>query len=127
MITAGIWSVGTYLPPIIRKNDYWPEEIVAGWRARQQRNLTRSAGDDDGALDPGAMTIIKHMMRFKADPFEGVEERRIMPDELSTFNECFIVGSAAEVTPVAEIGPYSFKPGNISRTMMDSYTNAIRA
>ena len=58
---------------------------------------------------------------------QGLEiiERRIMPEELSTFNECFIVGSAAEVTPVAEIGPYSFKPGNISRTMMDAYTNAI--
>jgi branched-chain amino acid aminotransferase len=59
---------------------------------------------------------------------QGLEiiERRIMPDELSGFNECFIVGSAAEVTPVAEIGPYSFKPGNISRTMMDAYTNAVR-
>ena len=54
------------------------------------------------------------------------EKRRIMPEELSSFNECFIVGSAAEVTPVAEIGPYSFKPGNISRTMMDAYTNAVR-
>ena len=60
---------------------------------------------------------------------QGLEiiERRIMPDELPTFNECFIVGSAAEVTPVAEIGPYTFKPGNISRTMMDSYSNATRA
>lgn len=59
---------------------------------------------------------------------QGMEviERRIMPDELATFNECFIVGSAAEVTPVAEIGPYSFKPGNISRTLMDAYTNAVR-
>ncbi|WP_373505591.1 branched-chain amino acid aminotransferase [Aestuariivirga sp.] len=59
---------------------------------------------------------------------QGLEiiERRIMPDELPSFNECFIVGSAAEVTPVAEIGPYTFKPGNISRTMMDSYTNAVR-
>ena len=59
---------------------------------------------------------------------QGLEviERRIMPDELPSFNECFIVGSAAEVTPVAEIGPYSFKPGNISRTMMDAYTNAVR-
>ena len=55
-----------------------------------------------------------------------VIERRIMPDELPSFNECFIVGSAAEVTPVAEIGPYTFKPGNISRTMMDAYTNAVR-
>lgn len=59
---------------------------------------------------------------------QGLEviERRIMPDELTSFNECFIVGSAAEVTPVAEIGPYRFTPGNISRTMMDSYTNAVR-
>lgn len=59
---------------------------------------------------------------------QGLEviERRIMPEELSGFNECFIVGSAAEVTPVAEIGPYSFKPGNISRTMMDAYTTAVR-
>ena len=53
-------------------------------------------------------------------------ERRIMPEELKTFNECFIVGSAAEVTPVAEIGPYTFKPGNISRALMDAYTNAVR-
>jgi branched-chain amino acid aminotransferase len=59
---------------------------------------------------------------------QGLEiiERRIMPDELTSFNECFIVGSAAEVTPVAEIGPYRFTPGNISRTMMDSYSNAVR-
>ncbi|MBK8771368.1 MAG: branched-chain amino acid aminotransferase [Rhizobiales bacterium] len=59
---------------------------------------------------------------------QGIEviERRIMPEELKTFNECFIVGSAAEVTPVAEIGPYTFKPGNISRTMMDVYSNSVR-
>lgn len=60
---------------------------------------------------------------------QGMEviETRIMPEELTTFNECFIVGSAAEVTPVAEIGPYKFKPGNMSRTLMDAYTNAVRA
>ena len=39
-----------------------------------------------------------------------VNERRIMPDELSAMNECFIVGSAAELTPVSEIGPYKFTP-----------------
>jgi branched-chain amino acid aminotransferase len=59
---------------------------------------------------------------------QGLEviERRIMPDELTTFNECFIVGSAAEVTPVAEIGPFTFKPGNISRALMDAYAAAVR-
>jgi branched-chain amino acid aminotransferase len=59
---------------------------------------------------------------------QGLEviERRIMPEELPSFNECFIVGSAAEVTPVAEIGPYRFTPGNISRSLMDGYSNAVR-
>jgi branched-chain amino acid aminotransferase len=60
---------------------------------------------------------------------QGLEviERRIMPEELATFNECFIVGSAAEVTPVAEVGPYKFTPGNISRTMLDAYSTAVRS
>jgi branched-chain amino acid aminotransferase len=59
---------------------------------------------------------------------EGLEviESRIMPEDLKTYNECFIVGSAAEVTPVAEIGPYTFKPGNMSRTLMDAYSAAVR-
>jgi len=56
-----------------------------------------------------------------------VIERRIMPEELSTFNECFITGSAAEVTPVSEIGPYKFTPGNISRTLMEDYLQEIGA
>jgi branched-chain amino acid aminotransferase len=50
-----------------------------------------------------------------------VHERVIMPDEMADFEECFITGSAAEVTPVSEIGPYNFKPGNISQAMMDDY------
>ena len=54
----------------------------------------------------------------------GIEviERRIMPEELATFNECFICGTGAEVTPVSEVGPYKFTPGNISRTLIEDYT-----
>ncbi|MBY0611811.1 MAG: branched-chain amino acid aminotransferase [Beijerinckiaceae bacterium] len=54
-----------------------------------------------------------------------VIERRIMPEELPTFVECFITGSAAEVTPVSEIGPYTFTPGNLSRTLMEDYTAEV--
>ena len=50
-----------------------------------------------------------------------VNERVIMPDEMADFEECFITGSAAEVTPVSEIGPYTFQPGHISKAMMDDY------
>ena len=45
-----------------------------------------------------------------------------MPEELATFNECFICGTGAEVTPVSEVGPYKFTPGNISRTLIEDYT-----
>ncbi len=55
-----------------------------------------------------------------------VAERRIMPEELAGFNECFITGSAAEVTPVAEIGPYKFTPGNISKTLMEDYLAEVQ-
>jgi branched-chain amino acid aminotransferase len=55
-----------------------------------------------------------------------VTERRIMPDELSSFNECFITGTAAEVTPVAEIGPYTFQPGNMTKTLMEDYMAEVQ-
>jgi branched-chain amino acid aminotransferase len=55
-----------------------------------------------------------------------VNERRIMPEELQGFNECFVCGTGAEVTPVSEIGPYRFQPGNISRAMIEAYAAAVR-
>jgi branched-chain amino acid aminotransferase len=55
-----------------------------------------------------------------------VIERYIEPTELETFEECFLTGSAAEVTPVSEIGPYTFKPGAISETMMKAYAADVR-
>lgn len=55
-----------------------------------------------------------------------VAERRIMPDELDSFNECFICGTGAEVTPVSEIGPHRYRPGNLSRTMIEDYAAAVR-
>jgi branched-chain amino acid aminotransferase len=55
-----------------------------------------------------------------------VEERRIMPEELESFNECFITGTAAEVTPVSEIGPYRFQPGNMTKVLMEDYASEVR-
>jgi branched-chain amino acid aminotransferase len=55
-----------------------------------------------------------------------VAERHIEPNEMEGFTECFITGSAAEVTPVAEIGPYRFKPGAITETLMNDYAEEVR-
>lgn len=59
----------------------------------------------------------------------GIEvvERRILPDELGTFAECFITGSAAEVTPVREIGSHHFQPGRVCETLLTDYMKAVGA
>eukprot|EP01037_Dinobryon_pediforme_P024100 gene24100-25776_t len=49
-----------------------------------------------------------------------------MMHEMTSFTECFITGSAAEVTPVAEIGDYRFTPGNISLSLMEDYSQLVR-
>jgi branched-chain amino acid aminotransferase len=58
----------------------------------------------------------------------GIEviERRIMPEELPSFSECFLTGSAAEIVPVAEIAQWKFTPGAISSQLMDDYAVEVR-
>jgi branched-chain amino acid aminotransferase len=57
----------------------------------------------------------------------GVEvaERRIMPDELAGFSECFITGTAAEVTPVGEIAAQKFTPGALTAALIDDYAAEV--
>jgi branched-chain amino acid aminotransferase len=55
-----------------------------------------------------------------------VIERRILPDELSGFAECFITGTAAEVTPVSEIANWRFTPSAITKQLMDDYTAEVQ-
>ena len=57
----------------------------------------------------------------------GVVEERMMLEDLSGFNEAFLCGTGAEITPVSEIGPYHFKPGNISRMILEDYSALVRA
>ncbi len=129
---AGLYMICTISKHKAEKKGY-ADAMMLDWQGR----VAECTGANiffirDGALHtPIADCFLNGLTRqtvLELAKKEGIEviERRIMPEELSSFNECFIVGSAAEVTPVAEIGPYTFKPGNLSRTMMDSYTNAVR-
>lgn len=61
----------------------------------------------------------------KARGFEVIE-RVIMPDELEGFEQCFLTGTAAEITPVSEIGPYRFEVGEITKTLMTDYDATVR-
>ncbi len=55
----------------------------------------------------------------------NIIERPIMPEEMANFSECWLTGTAAEVTPVSEIGPYRFTPGEMSRLLMEDYTRLV--
>ncbi|HEX8364045.1 MAG TPA: branched-chain amino acid aminotransferase [Allosphingosinicella sp.] len=57
----------------------------------------------------------------------GVEvvERAIWPEELEGFEQFFLTGSAAEVTPVASAGPWSFEIGDLSMQLRKDYLDLV--
>ncbi|SDD31537.1 branched-chain amino acid aminotransferase [Paracoccus isoporae] len=56
-----------------------------------------------------------------------VHERRIRPEELDEFSECWLTGSAAEITPVGQIGDHHYQVGQITREVSDAYDALVRA
>lgn len=58
----------------------------------------------------------------------GIEvvERAIWPEELASFEQMFLTGSAAEVTPVISAGPWNFEIGDLTRTIQKDYADLVR-
>lgn len=59
----------------------------------------------------------------------GIEviERHIMPEEMTKADEAFLTGTAAEVTPIAQIGDYHFTVGDVGKQLMDDYDALVRS
>ncbi|MDQ7775928.1 branched-chain amino acid aminotransferase [Paracoccus aminovorans] len=68
-------------------------------------------------------TVIQ-MLKDNGTP---VHERRIKPEELDGFQECFLTGTAAEVTPVGQIGDWHFQVGDHTRKIAADYEELVRA
>ena len=62
----------------------------------------------------------------KAQGLEVVE-RHMMPEEMAQATECFLTGTAAEVTPVSQIGEYQFVPGAATRALVDGYSELVNS
>ena len=56
-----------------------------------------------------------------------VHERHIMPEEMEGMEQCWLTGTAAEVTPVGRIGDYNFEVGALCRDISESYEKMVRA
>ncbi|MFN3824991.1 MAG: branched-chain amino acid aminotransferase [Pseudorhodobacter sp.] len=56
-----------------------------------------------------------------------VNEVRIMPEDLEGLQQCFLTGTAAEITPVGQIGDYSFEVGALTQAVAADYEKLVRA
>jgi branched-chain amino acid aminotransferase len=68
----------------------------------------------------------RSVLKIARDRGFEIVERHIPAEELSSFSEVFICGTAAEVTPVAQIGEHHYTPGNLSLSLMDDYSRLVR-
>ncbi len=129
---AGLYMICTISKHRAERNGY-ADALMLDWQGR----VAECTGANvffsrDGVLHtPIADCFLDGITRQTVLELAGdlgieVQERRIMPDELASFNECFICGTGAEITPVSEVGPYRFTPGNISRAILEAYEDAVR-
>ncbi len=84
MPAIGVLGMGTFLPPTIRTNDWWPDAEVARWRDKMAH---RATGVDALALDdlaPGARLTLAAMGALADDPFRGARARRVMAPDMTT-------------------------------------------
>lgn len=56
-----------------------------------------------------------------------VHERHILPEELASFEQCWLTGTAAEVTPVGQIGEHTFVVGELTQRVATEYEKLVRA
>lgn len=128
---AGLYMICTMSKHAAEKEGY-QDALMLDWRGQ----IAEATGANiffirDGAIHtPTPDCFLDGITRrtaiglAKARQIEVVE-RAIFPDELPTFSECFITGTAAEITPVAEIGEHTFKPGQITGALVEDYERLV--
>ena len=55
-----------------------------------------------------------------------VTEKKIKPEDLKNYKGCFLTGSAAEVTPVSQVGEYSFEVLDLIEKLFNEYLKLVR-
>lgn len=74
---VGILGIGTYLPPEVRTNDWWPKEVVARWSEKAVRGEARAQSEN---VTEEERAILRAQAESQNDPFRGARERRVMPE-----------------------------------------------
>lgn len=129
---AGLYMICTMSKTAAEKRGY-ADALMLDWRGY----VAEATGANvffvkDGALHtPRVDHILDGITRqtvIEMAQARGTEVvvRDILPEELAGFSECFLTGSAAEVTPVGQVGDHRFTPGELSLNLMDDYGKLVR-
>ncbi|WP_306258124.1 branched-chain amino acid aminotransferase [Pararhizobium sp. IMCC21322] len=128
---AGLYMICTLSKHAAEKNGY-ADALMLDWRGQ----VAEATGANiffikDGVIHtPIPDCFLDGITRrtaidlAKRRGFEVIE-RVILPEEMAEFEQCFLTGTATEVTPVSEIGPYSFSVGEMVRTLMQDYDRLV--
>ena len=79
--------------------------------------------EPDCFLDGITRGAVMGLARRRAVP---VISRAMQPEERGNVTEVFLAGTAAEVTPVRQIGEHRFNPGQITQTLVEDYTQLVK-
>jgi len=130
---AGLYMICTLSKHEAERNGF-DDALMMDWRGR----LAESTGANiflaiDGALHTPVpdcfLDGITRQCVIQLARARGIEviERVIMPEEIAKADEVFLTGTAAEVTPVGQIGELHFQPGRLCRMMAEDFTALTRA
>jgi branched-chain amino acid aminotransferase len=128
---TGLYMIGT-LSKHKAESEGYADALMLDWRGRVAEatganiffvmNGELHTPDPDCFLDGITRRSVMALARHRQ---MKVVERPIMPDEMKVATEAFLAGTAAEVTPIREIGTVSFSPGQICETLMKDYTALV--
>jgi branched-chain amino acid aminotransferase len=129
---AGLYMIGT-LSKHHAEAEGFDDALMLDWEGNVSEatgaNVFFVMGDElhtpspvnflDGITRRTVMGLAKHR-QIK------VVERTIRESEVKDASEVFLAGTAAEVTPVRQIGELTFTPGSITETLMNDYEALVR-
>lgn len=129
---AGLYMICTLSKHDAEKDGY-DDALMFDWRGR----IAEATGANiffvkDGALHTPVPDCFldgitrRTVMALARKRNIAIVERAIQPEEMATFEQAFLTGTAAEVTPIAEIGEFRFTVGDITRNLMEDYDRLVR-
>jgi branched-chain amino acid aminotransferase len=129
---AGLYMICT-MSKHKAENDGYEDALMLDWRGQ----VAEATGANvffviDGAIHTPTPDCFLNgitrqtVIQLAKDRGYTLIERAIWPEELAKAQECFLTGTAAELTPVREIGPYQFTPGAVTQALLSDYEVLVR-